>query len=135
MRERPEDIPVLAAHFLERHEQGRGILGIEPVALEALLMHSWEGNVRELENRIEAAVALAKGPRLTVADLGLDSTPRDSRETCRPEGIPLSLPSYERACLEEALFRAEGDIPRAASRLGIGRSTLYRKLKTHGIRS
>jgi len=135
LRERPEDIPVLAAHFLERHGEGSRILGIEPEALEALLTHAWDGNVRELENRIEAAVALARGPRLTITDLGLDSVHRDTREASRPDGIPLSLPSYERACLEEALFQAEGDIRRAASLLGIGRSTLYRKLKTHGIRS
>jgi DNA-binding NtrC family response regulator len=133
LRERPEDIPVLAAHFLERHGEGRGILGLEPEALEALLTHPWEGNVRELENSIEAAVALARGPRLTVTDLGLSSVRGGTREALRPEGIPLTLPGYERACLEEALVQAEGDIRRAASLLGIGRSTLYRKLKTHGI--
>lgn len=135
LRERPEDIPVLTAHFLERHARGERVLGIEPEALEALLTHPWEGNVRELENRIEAAVALARGPRLTVTDLGLGPPHRHARETRRPEGIPLSLPSYERACLEEALGQAQGDIRRAARLLGIGRSTLYRKLKTHGIRS
>jgi DNA-binding NtrC family response regulator len=130
LRERPDDIPALALHFLSRPRGRTGIAGIEPEAMDALVAHPWEGNVRELENVIEAAAALARGPRLTRADLGLSTPPP---RVARPTGIELSLASFERACLEQALAHAEGDVPRAARLLGIGRSTLYRKLSRHGI--
>jgi DNA-binding NtrC family response regulator len=129
LRDRLEDVPALATHFLERCAPGSRISGIEPAALEALLHHSWEGNVRELENRIEAAVALAPGPRLTVVDLALGPSPGVARTEQPPQRIRLSLDAYERACLEAALERAEGDVSRAAELLGIGRSTFYRKLR------
>jgi transcriptional regulator with PAS, ATPase and Fis domain len=133
LRERPEDVPLLAAHFIERYGRNGGVSGIEQGALEALLGYAWPGNTRELENRIEAAVALARGSRLTVEDLGLE--PRSGGEpTPQPTGIELSLRSYERACLDEALSRADGNVRRAAELLGIGRSTLYRKLQEHGLR-
>jgi two-component system response regulator HydG len=130
LRERPEDIPLLTRAFLERCAAGSEISGIEPDALEALLTHSWEGNVRELENTIEGAVALSRGPRLSVADLRLRSDRTGAPSAARPDTIPLSLRSYERACIEEALRRMQGDVRGAAELLGIGRSTLYRKLKS-----
>jgi two-component system response regulator HydG len=132
LRDRLEDVPALAIHFLERCAPGSRVTGIEPEALEALLQHPWQGNVRELENRIEAAVALAPGPRLTAADLSLGPSAGVPRTTRPPERIQLSLAAYERACLEAALEQAEGDVSRAAELLGIGRSTFYRKLQKHG---
>jgi len=126
LRERPEDVPVLASHFVERAARGTKVIGLEPEALERLIAHRWDGNVRELENTIEAAVALAQGPRITAADLRLSSF--DEPRAQLPGGIPLSLDAYERACLEEALRRCEGDVRAAARLLGIGRSTFYRKL-------
>ncbi len=131
LRERPEDIALLAEHFVARAAKRSGIDGIERVALEKLCACRWEGNVRELENAIEAAVALARGPRLTEADLRLGDC--SGHLAPLPEGIPLSLSSYERACLEEALRRVDGDVRAAAKLLGIGRSTLYRKLTRHGL--
>ncbi len=135
LRERPEDIPLLAVHFVERHRGGSGISGIEPDALEILMSRTWEGTVRELENTIEAALALARGPRLTAADIESDPDKRESRRTAKldREGLELSLASYERACLIETLSQADGDVSRAARLLGVGRSTLYRKLSQHGI--
>ncbi len=135
LRERPEDIPLLAAHFVERHGAGSAISGIEPEALEVLMSRTWDGNVRELENTIEAALALARGPRLTAADVEPDPDKRELRRTAEldRESLELSLASYERACLIEALGRADGDVSRAARLLGVGRSTLYRKLGQHGI--
>ncbi len=126
LRDRPEDVAVLASHFLERAAAGTRIVGLEPQALERLIAHRWEGNVRELENTIEAAVALAQGTRVTVADLRMGgfSAPRATV----PDGIALSLEAFERACLEEALRRSQGDVRAAASLLGIGRSTFYRKM-------
>jgi len=126
LRERPEDVPVLASHFVERAARGTKVIGLEPEALERLIAQRWEGNVRELENTIEAAVALAQGPRITAADLRLSSF--DQPRARLPGEIALSLAAYERACLEEALRRCEGDVRAAARLLGIGRSTFYRKL-------
>jgi len=132
LRERPEDIPVLVAHFLSR-ARGTRVSGIEPEALERLKAQRWEGNVRELQNVIEAAAALAPGPRLRAQDLGLGE--REAPNVRRPEGIGLSTREYERACLEEALRHADGSVGRAARLLSMGRSTLYRKLRAHGIRT
>jgi DNA-binding NtrC family response regulator len=129
LRERPEDVPLLTRAFLERCTRGSNVSGIEPDALEALMVHPWEGNVRELENTIEGAVALSRGPSLTVADLRLSSGSGAASTVARPDGIPLSLRAYERACIEEALRRLQGDVRGAAELLGIGRSTLYRKLQ------
>jgi two-component system, NtrC family, response regulator HydG len=126
LRERPEDVPVLASHFLERASRGTKVVGLEPEALERLIAHRWPGNVRELENTIEAATALAQGPRVTAADLRLGSFDAPRAEV--PSDIALSLEAFERACLNEALRRCHGDVRRAAKLLGIGRSTFYRKL-------
>ncbi|MEE8558214.1 MAG: sigma 54-interacting transcriptional regulator, partial [Myxococcota bacterium] len=134
LRDRPEDIPALAAYFVESHGSRSGVTGLEPEALEALLTHPWPGNVRELENRIEAAMALAHGTRLTLEDLELEEAPRVPPGSLAPEGLPLSLRAYERACLNAALERAQGSVPRAAELLGVGRSTLYRKLREQGLR-
>jgi DNA-binding NtrC family response regulator len=134
LRERPEDIPVLAHHFLAR-ASGTRVSSVDAEALERLTQHGWEGNVRELQNVIEAAAALAPGPRLRVEDLGLGRESSHPPTVARPQGIGLSMRDYERACIEEALRRAEGRVERAASLLRIGRSTLYRKLRDHGIKT
>ena len=137
LRERREDVPLLAHHFLAKHAGPEcGIRGIDEEALEVLVARDWPGNVRELENAIEAAVALAPGPRLR----RLDVTPAASRLLATtaevgPETLALSLDVYERAALERAIQEAAGDASAAARRLGIGRSTLYRKLAKHGLGS
>jgi len=153
LRERREDIPLLAHHFLRKHAAvGEGDpsesrppgstapVGLEDDALEALVGYDWPGNVRELENVIESAVALGRGPRLRRADLPLP-VPRafvagGARGEAPPllaRELPLSLDAYERAALERALAEAGGDAGRAARRLGLGRSTFYRKLARHGL--
>jgi DNA-binding NtrC family response regulator len=119
---------------LKRGHRSSEIRGIEPEAIEALISYPWEGNVRELENCIEAAVALARGSHLTVADLRLKRSVARTVEASSLEEIPLSLTAYERRCLEDALREAGGDVRRAAALLGIGRSTFYRKLSEHGLR-
>ena len=134
LRERRGDVLLLAQHFLEKHRRSDSpVLGFAPDALEALAARDWPGNVRELENAIEAALALASGERLRAAEFtlaGVRSTPsrRSSDAT-----LPLSLDAYERSALERALDECRGDASRAALRLGIGRSTFYRKLARHGI--
>jgi two-component system response regulator HydG len=137
LRERREDVPQLAHHFLIKHRpEGSPVSGFEPEALEMLCRHDWPGNVRELENAIESGLALARGERLRAADLdlglaeGMPGAPPADRAGL---GVPLSLEAYERCAVERALQETGGDATQAARRLGIGRSTFYRKLSKHGI--
>jgi DNA-binding NtrC family response regulator len=135
LRERREDVPLLVHHFLRKHEGERSrVEGIEDAALELLVRADWPGNVRELENVVESALALARGPRLRVADLTLGRRAPRPPAAGGPLGLELSLEAYERAALERALREHAGDASAAARRLGIGRSTFYRKLAHHGLR-
>jgi DNA-binding NtrC family response regulator len=135
LRERREDIPLLAHHFLKRHRcEGSRIEGIEDDALGILVSHDWPGNVRELENTIESALALAVGPRLRAADLPLSNRHRGVTSQGPPSPLPLSLEAYERSALERALRENGGNATAAAHSLGIGRSTFYRKLTRYGLR-
>jgi DNA-binding NtrC family response regulator len=134
LRERMEDVPLLAAHFLAKHARaGEPPASLAPEALEKLLGYGWPGNVRELENAIEASLALARGPLLRAVDL---ATPAPAGREPAPaaDSLPLDLDAYERCALERALRECGGDASVAARRLGIGRSTLYRKLARHGLR-
>jgi DNA-binding NtrC family response regulator len=135
LRERREDIPLLTHHFLASYRRERApIEGIEDGALQLLVEQDWPGNVRELENTIESALALAPGPRLRIADLPIGRRGSTSWVGPGPGGdLPLSLAAYERAALERALAESRGDATAAAARLGIGRSTFYRKLSRHGL--
>jgi DNA-binding NtrC family response regulator len=134
LRERREDIPLLAAHLLARQSGNPSVREIEPAALAELCLRPWPGNVRELANALEAAAALARGPALTPVDLRAPTGAASTWPVSTPEGIELSLAAYERACIEETLRRLEGDVREAARVLGLGRSTLYRKLRTLGLR-
>jgi DNA-binding NtrC family response regulator len=132
LRERAEDVPLLAQHFLEKHRRlETPVRGFEPEALHALCRHPWPGNVRELENAIESALALAAGPLLRARDFPIRRAPIALPGP--PGDLPLSLDAYERSVLERALAESEGDAGLAARRLGIGRSTLYRKLAKHQL--
>ncbi len=138
LRERLEDIPLLVHHFIRKHASAeKPVSGIETDALEQLADHHWPGNVRELENTIESALALAPGPRLRAADLRMPSrsTPRPPRPvSLAMPSVSLSLQAYEKLALERAMDEADGDAATAARRLGIGRSTFYRKISKHGLR-
>jgi DNA-binding NtrC family response regulator len=135
LRERREDVPQLAHHFLIKHRrEGSPVRGFEPEALEMLSRYDWPGNVRELENAIESGLALASGERFRAADLGLGEGIPGAALAVRPgPEVPLSLEAYERCAIERALRETRGDATEAARRLGIGRSTFYRKLSKHGI--
>jgi two-component system response regulator HydG len=141
LRERMEDVPLLVQHFLdEKRRAGSPVEGVGEDALAHLLGHDWPGNVRELENVLESALALARGPWLRAADLPLGRNRRTTppalarEEDLELAKLPLSLDAYERAALERALCEAGGSATDAARRLGIGRSTFYRKLGKHGLR-
>ncbi len=135
LRERREDVAVLAQHLLHKHRRPESpVRGFTPEALERLCRHPWPGNVRELENAIESALALAQGEQLRAADFPLGETPPAlAAPAAVGAELPLSLEAYERLALERALDESGGDASAAARALGIGRSTLYRKLAKHGI--
>jgi DNA-binding NtrC family response regulator len=141
LRARMEDVPLLVQHFLdEKRRAGSGIEGVGEDALARLLEQDWPGNVRELENALESALALSRGPILRASDLALGrnrlmASPRAAGEPAETLAVlPLSLEAYERSALERAL-RETGSATDAARRLGIGRSTFYRKLAKHGLRA
>ncbi len=126
LRDRREDIPLLARHFLGRYASryGRGVEGVSETAMDALMRHPWPGNVRELEHAVERAVLMTRGSRIEAADLGLGR---------RPDGsVPmeeLTLEEAERILIEKALERHQGNVSRAAEALGLSRSALYRRLQ------
>jgi DNA-binding NtrC family response regulator len=136
LRERLSDVPVLVRHFLDRHRgAGNAVQAIDDEAVELLSSRRWPGNVRELENAIESAVALCRGLKLRAADFR-ERSARSAAELglAGEDRLPLSLDAYERRALERALSEEKGDATAAARRLGIGRSTFYRKLAKQGIR-
>ncbi|MCL7964708.1 MAG: sigma-54 dependent transcriptional regulator [marine benthic group bacterium] len=132
LRERREDIPLLAAHFLTAAgmKYGRPELQLSAGAVEALLRHPWPGNVRELRHAVERAVLLADSEEVGVEHLGLRSSPEGS---LRLENMQLD--DAERILIRKALSRNRGNVSRAAEDLGISRSALYRRLKRHGLQA
>jgi len=135
LREKRNDIPLLARHFLQRfaREQDKGIRDFSTEAMRLLLDFDWPGNVRELENSIEHATVLAKGQRIEISDLpsGLQSSYLQDRGT-KPPGAP-TLADQERGLLQEVLEQCNWNKKAAAERLGISRNTLYVKLKKYQI--
>jgi transcriptional regulator with PAS, ATPase and Fis domain len=133
LRERREDIPLLARHFISRtaREQQRDEKAIEPAVMSALINYTWPGNVRELQNAIERAFTLSG----EVVDL--DSLPPRVRDAASPvlmrdpDGLRPTLEEVERRHIMETLSAVNQDKTRAANVLGIDLSTLYRKLKRY----
>jgi transcriptional regulator with PAS, ATPase and Fis domain len=159
LRDRKEDIPALIAHFLTRHGRGHTLT---QETLEAMLSYDWPGNVRELENCIQHMVAINTGPLLHAAELpsmlqnylmakkaqslsvavGFQAMPKPPGEAAAhehrgaPEGLRspiIPLTQMERQAILEALAYTKGDRAIAANLLGIGRTTLYRKLKEYQL--
>jgi transcriptional regulator with GAF, ATPase, and Fis domain len=135
LAERPEDVPLLAQHFLARFtvKHGRRGLRLDPAALALLAARPWAGNVRELENVIEQAVVLAEGPILGAADLGLEVSDAVGDRLDYRQVVGNTVELTERALLERALAAAGQNRTHAARLLGIGRRTLLYKLKRHGL--
>ena len=133
LRERREDIPDLIAVLLDRHARGQGkrVDGVDNATVRRLSAAPWRGNVRELGNALERAVILGDGPTLTVddfhADLVADPGPPPIDET--GEDLRAALDQFERRHIRLVLDRAAGDKKEAARRLGLGLSSLYRKLE------
>jgi DNA-binding NtrC family response regulator len=128
LRDRIEDIPLLAEYFLGKQAKryGREIEGFSPTALAALREHTWPGNVRELQHSVERSVLMARGSRIEASDLGLRR--RDDGSVLIEE---LTLDEAERLMIEKALERHQGNVSKAAEALGLSRSALYRRLQRH----
>jgi transcriptional regulator with GAF, ATPase, and Fis domain len=133
LRERSNDIPLLARHFLRRFakEQGKEVRSISPEVMRMLLDYSWPGNVRELENSIEHATVLAKGSRIEASDLPV--VIHSAAVYVKTSQQPTSMEEHERILLQEALEESGWNKKLAATRLGISRNTLYVKLKKYQI--
>ncbi len=138
LRERREDIPLLAQHFLSRFnkEMGKSIQGFSPDAIQELMMHRWPGNVRELENVVERAVALATEDLITSANLLLGTQELPLKDKHRPSSI-LSLnearEEFERAYISQVLTATQGNVSKAAAMVGRYRPEFYKLLRKYGL--
>jgi two-component system response regulator AtoC len=146
LRERPEDVPLLASHFLVKHAHAlrRELAEFEPEALQRLAAHAWPGNVRELENAVERAVAVSAGDRVRATDLpaevGSDgaAAPVDPAALARlpyREAVEQARDRTSREYLVALLAEFGGNVTRAAERAGLERESLHRLLRKHGIKS
>jgi DNA-binding NtrC family response regulator len=130
LRERREDIPLLGAHFLATHAQRyrKRIGGFDRTALQLMLEHPWQGNVRELNHVIERAVLMAQDSQIKPVDLAL----RSGREGS-PRMEDMSIEEVEAFLIKKALARHNGNVSHAANALGLSRSALYRRLQRYGL--
>jgi DNA-binding NtrC family response regulator len=138
LRERKQDIPFLANHFLRKlaPDSGSRVEAITDAAMEKLTAYHWPGNVRELENVIERSLVMAKGTELDAADIKLESAPRakpQSETHFLPEGM--NLDAYEQEIIRESLRRADGNKSQAARLLGLTRNALRYRLTQMGLES
>ncbi len=131
LRERLEDIPLLARHFLEEHSRRyrKVVEGFDPAAEQILRTHPWPGNVRELDHVIERAVLMARGSIIAAPDLGLRSGAPEA--SLRLEDM--SLEEVEACLIRKTLARFDGNAQRAAEALGLSRSAFYRRLEKHKV--
>jgi DNA-binding NtrC family response regulator len=134
LRERRQDIPLLASHMLERLAQTSGRTHeLSDDAMKALLAYDWPGNVRELENCLERCCAMTSGPMIHTLDLPSAITGAPSQLVARaPESRILPMADLEKQAILSAIAQLNGDKLMAAKLLGVGKTTLYRKLKEYG---
>jgi two-component system response regulator AtoC len=145
LRERPDDVPLLAAHFLEKHARAarRTLRGFAPDALRRLAAHSWPGNVRELENVIERAVAVSSGETVGPDDLpaelaaGAPPAPAPGALAALPykDAVAEARDRVSRDYLVALMTEFGGNVTRAAERAGMERESLHRLLRRYGLRS
>jgi DNA-binding NtrC family response regulator len=130
LRERREDIPALALHFLKRYSSRyrREIDGFDKLALQVLNQYAWPGNVRELDHTVERSVLMCRGKEIQPADLGLNL-----QRSQAPNLEELSLEAVEAVLIRKALQRFQGNISQAAEALGLSRGALYRRMEKHGL--
>ncbi len=129
LRERREDIELLAQHFLKQHvtRYRKGITGFDESALQALRDYSWPGNVRELDHAVERGVLMAPGKVLRAPDLGLNAA------QAAPRIEEMSIEEVEAFLIKKTLARCDGNARKAADELGLSRSAFYRRLEKYGL--
>ncbi len=130
LRDRREDIAALAAYFLKQHaaKYRKPVAGFDKAAMQALLTHNWPGNVRELDHAIERAVLMAQGNEVQAKDLGLQG----GREIPR-RLEDMSMEEVEGYLIQKTLAQCDGNVSRAAEKLGLSRSALYRRIQRFGL--
>jgi two-component system NtrC family response regulator len=131
LRERGDDVTLIAKEFLHRYgtQHGKGKLSFAPDAVRALALYDWPGNVRELQNRMQRAIIMADGKRITSSDLELN----DTLNAMPPQTLKEARESLEREIVQNTLRRHAGKITSAALELGISRPTLYELMEKLGI--
>jgi len=131
LRDRREDIPRLATHFLGEYaaRYRKAIHGFDDGATAAIQAHGWPGNVRELQHAVERAILMARGGLITSDDLGLGATAPGSAG----DVAAMTMDDAEKYIIQQALARHGGSVVQAAEALGMSRSALYRRIQAHGI--
>jgi len=139
LRERKQDIPFLANHFLKKlaPETGTQVEAITDAGMEKLIAYHWPGNVRELENVIERSLVMAAGTKLDADDIKMESAPRPRPQNETSGFLPpgMTLDEYEQEIIREALKRADGNKSQAARLLGLTRNALRYRLTQMGLES
>ena len=144
LRDRVEDLPKLVEHFVGKFNRvtGKSVRGFDQGALAAMAQYHWPGNVRELENVVERAIIVARGPEVTATDLDFGrrahvNTPTGpvvlNAAVVTNKPLPARLQDQERTEIMQAIERNQNNIAQAARQLGINRSTLYYRLRKHGL--
>lgn len=135
LKERQDDIPILAEHFVKKSamETGKDVTEIDAEVLKLFMEYEWPGNVRELESICERAVILAKSNRITEAEIPRPISARDKQGRFKPTDL-LSLGEIERKHILEVLSRNNWNIMKSCKVLGINRVTLYNKIKKYGLK-
>jgi two-component system, NtrC family, response regulator HydG len=129
LRERREDIPLLTKYYLEEFSKRYNKdVGLDDVLLQKLANYSWPGNIRELQHAVERAVILGKGPILKTEDFQLSPTMESGADV-----TTLNLSDIEKNVIRHALKKCNGNLTKASEELGIGRTTLYRKIEEYGL--
>ena len=129
LRERREDIELLAQHFLKQHlgRYRKPVTGFDDSALAAMRAYGWPGNVRELDHAVERGVLMSPGKVIRAADLGL------SAGSAAPRIEEMSLEEVEAFLIKKTLARCDGNARKAAEELGLSRSAFYRRLEKYAL--
>jgi transcriptional regulator with PAS, ATPase and Fis domain len=133
LRERHDDIPVLANHFLKTYAQKyrKNFTNLTPAALDLLQRYNWPGNIRELQHALERAIIMAEGTELDARDFFfLSAKPTTEKNQT---SITLNLDDMERSTIQRAIDKNGGNISKAAKELGLTRASLYRRLEKYGL--
>ena len=130
LRDRREDIPLLAMHFLNRNRSRyrKQVTGFSPAALQQMIQYPWPGNVRELEHTVERAVLLCRGDEIEPSNLAIAST-----RSSAPNFENMSIDEVEALLIRKVLRRCDGNISQAAEALGLSRAALYRRIEKYGL--